>query len=528
MRFFTRRPSNPVPELHTTRETHESYLVQTAHSASAAAAMLGSRQTHPLILAVILMNLALALTLTTLPGLIGDTPEWGSFRGNNGNGVSTATVVPAKFDLDTNLLWKIDTRSGYSSPIVAGKRVFMTAAMGTKLSTHCIDLDTGEETWIREIDFDGKRVGANSSASPTPACDGERVYCLFHHIGMVVYDLEGKELWRNDLGAPYNIPHGLATSPVLHDGRVIVQVDQDTDSHLIALDAATGEVSWNVERPGSTHSYATPVVYEPKDGPAQLIVSGSNQVAGYALADGERIWWVDGGAWQSKSLPVLHNDLCIVNSYMVSSSEFGGPRITQSWKETLEERDENKSGFIERDEWDDPVMMQAWFIFDLDGDDMLNETDFNYLKNAGTAVGGLFAVKMNGKGNVTDTHIAWKYDKRRGLSDVTSPVLYDGVVYMLKEGGIMTAMDAATGELGKQSRVGEGDRYFASPVAADGKLVTASQSGQLSVVKAGSEWEVLSTLNLGEELWSTPALADGLVIVRSQKALYCFFGEEED
>ena len=472
-----------------------------------------------------MMNICLLLSLSVLSSSAGDAPAWGGFRGNNGTGVAEDSALPESFDPEVNLLWKIDARPGYSSPIVNEDRVFLTAAKGEKLSMHCLSLGTGEEIWSLEIDFDGKRVGANSSASPTPATDGERLYALFHHVGMVCCDLDGKPLWRNDLGAPFNIPHGLATSPVVHGGAVFVQVDQDTDSHLVALDAKTGEELWKTERSGSTHSYATPVIYTPTEGPAQIVVSGSNQIAGYDVADGRRIWWIDGAAWQSKSLPVIYGDLCIVNSYMVSTSEFGGPIITQTWEEMLAERDSDQSGFIERSEWDEPAIMQAWFIFDLDGDDKLDETDFNYLKNAGSAVGGLFAVKMNGEGNVTESHIAWSYKKRRGLSDVTSPVLYDGIVYMLKEGGIMTAIDATTGELGKQSRIGKSDGYFASPVASDGKLIATSLSGQLSVIQAGSEWEVLSTYNLDEEVWSTPALAYGMVIVRSQSALYCFFEE---
>ncbi|MFT7486395.1 MAG: hypothetical protein ACI9F9_002250, partial [Candidatus Paceibacteria bacterium] len=356
-----------------------------------------------------MLNTCLLLSLSILPIYVGDTPAWGGFRGNNGSGVVEGSPIPDQFDLEENLLWKVDALPGYSSPIVNAGRVYITAAAGTKLSTHCLDLGTGEQVWAQEIAFDGKRVGANSSASPTPATDGERLYTLFHHVGMVCYDLDGKELWRNDLGAPFNLPHGLSTSPVVHGDSVIIQVDQDTNSHLLALDAKTGKTLWNTDRSGSTHSYATPVIYTPKEGPAQIIVSGSNQIAGYALATGKRIWWVDGAAWQSKSLPLIHGDLCIVNSYMVSTSEFGGPRVTQSWQECLVERDANDSGFIEREEWDDTAMMQAWFIFDLDGDDKLNEDDFNYLKNAGSAVGGLFAVKMDGQGNVTESHIAWRY-----------------------------------------------------------------------------------------------------------------------
>ena len=137
------------------------------------------------------------------------------------------------------------------------------------------------------------------------------------------------------------------------------------------------------------------------------------------------------------------------------------------------------------------------------------------------------AVRLGGEGDVSESHKVWAYDKSRGLSDVLSPVLVEDNLFMLKEGGILTAMNARTGEIAKQERVGSPDRYFASPVAAGGRLLLASLGGQLSVVDAKADWEVVSTTDLEEELWSTPALAGELVIVRTQKALYCFFTEEE-
>jgi outer membrane protein assembly factor BamB len=267
------------------------------------------------------------------------------------------------------------------------------------------------------------------------------------------------------------------------------------------------------------------VIYEPEEGPAQIICSGSMEIAAYSVEDGEKLWWMGGAAWQTKSLPLIHKDLCIVNAFMVSTSEFGGPRVTQSWEEALLERDANGDELISRDEWPGEALHQAWFIFDLDGDDMLNETDYDYLKNAGTATGGLFAIRLGGKGDVTKTHLAWNYSERRGLSDVVSPVVVNDTLFVLRDGGLLTSIDIETGEVIRQKRVGDPDQYYASPVSAGGRLLTASQAGQLAVVSGEGEWEVLSTTDLDEVVWSTPALAEGLIFVRSQTAMYCFYGE---
>lgn len=466
-------------------------------------------------------------TLLTLllPLATGDTPEWGGFRGNNGSGVSVHGSIPAVLDAEENLLWRTEIPSGYSSPIVTGNRVIVTAAEGKELVTLCLDKVTGEIRWRSHVEFDGSRVGANSPAAPTPVTDGRQIFSLFHHVGLVAYDMNGKEVWHNSLGAPFNIPHGLATSPVLHGDLVILQLDQDTDSHLIALDKATGEERWRVARPGTTHGYATPVIYEPEEGPVQIICSGSMEVAAYAFLDGEKLWWMGGSAWQTKSLPLIHKGLCIVNAYMQPPSEFGGPRVTQSWEEALAERDADGDELISRDEWPHEALQLAWFIFDLDGDDKLNEADYAYLKSAGTATGGLFAIRLGGRGDVTTSHLAWKYSERRGLSDVISPVVVNDTLFVLRDGGLLTSIDTATGEVIQQKRVGDPDQYYASPVSAGGRLLTASQAGQLAVVSGEGEWEVLSTTDLDEVIWSTPALAEGLLFVRTQSALYCFFGE---
>ncbi len=466
--------------------------------------------------------LALLVLLPT-----GELPEWGGFRGNHGAGLADSPGIPDVLSPASCAVWEASLPPGYSSPIVAGDRVFVTGAEGTELSTTCLDRETGEVVWERTVEFSGKRTGANSPAAPSPATDGERLFVCFHDVGVIAYDLDGDEQWRQEM-PPFEIPHGMSTSPVLHGDLVILLMDQDADSRLVAFDKATGEVRWEVAREGATHSYSTPTIYAPEEGPAQVIVSGSLQIAGYDVATGERIWWMNGAAWQTKSVPVLVGDVCVVNAYMVPSTEFGVPAMSQTWEEILAEKDADEDGKIAREEWNDiPALQQAWFIFDLDNDEKLDREDYEYLASTGTATGGLFAIRLDGKGDVTDSHVVWRYRGNRGLPDIPSPLAVDGIVYLIKEGGLLTAVDAATGEVLKQGRVGQPDRYYASPVAAAGRIVTASHSGQLSVIEAGKEWEVVSTEDLAEETWSTPAIAGDQVFVRTQHALYCFRAPRE-
>jgi len=466
------------------------------------------------------------LLLVLLPALFSDPPEWGGFRGNNGAGVADSERLLDALDPEVNLVWRTEVPGGYSSPTVAGERVFVTGAEGEALLTICLDRHTGEIRWRRAVPFDGERPGKNSPAAPSPVTDGERVYALFHGFGLIAFDLEGKELWTKPLG-PFHIPHGMSSSPLVHGDLLILQVDQDQDSHLIAFEASTGEEVWRTDRPGARHSYATPALYVPTEGPAQVIVSGSFQISGYSALTGEKLWWMDGSAWQTKSVPVIAGDTCIVNAYMVTPSEFGVPSMARPWAEVLEERDADGDGKIARSEWDDRMLQKAWFLFDLDDDDHLDEQDYAYAAACADATGGLFAIRLDGRGDVTESHVTWKYDDRRGLPDAPSPLLFEGTLFMIKEGGLFTAIDPATGEVAKQGRVGEPDQYFASPIGGAGRIITASQSGQLCVIAGGREWEVLSVNDLEEDVWATPAIAGDQVFVRSVEALYCFQDDSE-
>ena len=166
-------------------------------------------------------------------------------------------------------------------------------------------------------------------------------------------------------------------------------------------------------------------------------------------------------------------------------------------------------------------MARLWFLFDLDGTGFIEQKDYEIIQARQTAKNGLFAIRMGGKGNVTAKAVVWKAEKQ--LPNIPSPLLYRGVLYILKEGGILTAYEPATGKVLKQGRVeGALDGYFASPVAADGKLFLAAQSGKVAVVNAGAEWTVAGVNDLDEETWATPAIDSAHLYVRTQRALYCF------
>ncbi len=469
-----------------------------------------------------ILALAACVHLPTRPETaLTATPEWGGFRGNNSTGIAGSAQLPSELNPEENLLWRTEIPKGYSSPTVAGERVFITGATKSDLITLCLDWKTGQVLWEAREPFDGKRPGANSPAAPSPITDGERVYTLFHHAGLITYDLEGRELWRKDLGT-INIPHGLATSPIVHAGMVIQLIDQDTDSFLVALDATSGDELWRTERSGVTHSYSTPTLYAPDEGDPQVIVSGSFQIAGYSALSGKKLWWVDGGAWQTKAVPVIAGDLCIVNSFMLSTADMGVPKFSGTFAELLELRDDNSSGLIEKEEWDHEVVQQIWFILDLDGDDKLGPADWEYALATTRALGGLFAIELGGTGDVTDSHVRWFTADRRVLPDIPSPILLNGTIYMIKRGGVFTALDAKTGNTLQRERVGESDAYYASPVAAGQRVLLASQSGQLLLLDVEKGFTEISSGRVDEEVWSTPAIAGNRVLVRSQAALYCF------
>jgi outer membrane protein assembly factor BamB len=297
--------------------------------------------------------------------------------------------------------------------------------------------------------------------------------------------------------------------------------DQDTGSFLLALDKNTGRVRWRTERPHAQRGYATPILYRPAAGGQQVLVSGSYRLSGYDLATGKEVWWIRRLPWQIKPTPVLDGDVLYFVTFS-GESDPGEQEIVPPFQEALAKLDGNKDGRLSKDEVPDPRTKNRFDEYlDLDDSGYLEERDWDRLRERRQGENGVRAYRLGGQGDLTESGLLWK--NPRSLPNVPSPLVYRGVLYTLREGGIFTSMDTKTGAIVKQARLdGALGDYFASPIAADGRIYTVSEEGKLTVLRAGAQWEILKVNDLGDGSKSTPAIAEGRMYVRTYGALYCF------
>ena len=438
--------------------------------------------------------------------------NWPRLRGPGGAGTVETAGLAVEFGPHKSVVWKTDLLPGKSSPILTGNRVVVTANEGDRLLTICLSQETGEILWQREIirKREEKRTRLNDPAAPTPVTDGENVYVFFADFGLTAYDLDGKTLWEVPLG-PFRSEHGMVSSPVLADGKVFVVADLMNDSFAAAFDTGTGKTLWKVDRPNTLGGYATPVVYQPTAGPAELIVAGPFELVSYDADSGEKLWWMTRLAHQPKSSPIIYGDTLYVNV-------IGLLGTYPPYDKMLERFDPNADGAITQDELGKFGWVRRNFIgFDLNGNNFLDEEEWSKLLGAESA---LWAVRLGGRGDVTDTHVLWNHKK--SLPNVPAPVIYEDVLYLVRNGGILTTLDPNTGQVLKRGRLkGAIDSYYASPVAADDKLYMASETGKVAVLRAGKQWEILAVSDFGEDIYATPALDEGRIYLRTMKALYC-------
>ena len=463
----------------------------------------------------------LALVFWFVPGkglLAGD---WAQFRGPNGSGIAESRDLPSKFGPQQNALWKTALPPGHSSPVMTQDHIFVTAHDDKKLWVLCLDRDTGKILWQREVPKNRSEElhKANGPASPSPISDGRNVYAFFTDFGMISFGPGGEERWRLPLG-PFNNPFGLGASPILADDKVLMVCDQESGSFFVAVDKNTGRVKWRVERPEYTRGFATPILYKPGNGPFQVIVSGSLQLTAYSVETGKEIWWVRGVTWQVKSTPVINRDTIYVHGWAGGSDE-GQQEEVGSFEEALRKLDTNKDGKLSEEEFAASGVKTEWKSMDLDRDGVLSERDWRFYRARRSAINAVQAFRLGGQGDTTERSLIWRYSK--ALPNVPSPLLYNNVLYLMKEGGVLTALDAPTGTVLKQGRLQEalGD-YFASPVVADDKIFTINHEGKVTVLRPGKDWEVLATNDLGDECNATPAIADGRLYIRTRGMLYCF------
>src|SRR6267378_378822 len=463
--------------------------------------------------------------------------DWPQFRGPNGTGVSASTGLPEEFGPNKNVIWKTPLPPGHSSPVLTKNRIFLTAHTkdkekeNYKLLVICLDRQSGKLLWQREVPRSrvGRLENVNGAASPSPVTDGSNVYVFFQDFGMVSYDGAGKQRWRLPLG-PFNMFYGFGASPILVDDKVVLPVDQDSpSSYLIAVDKNSGRVRWKVNRPVVISGYSTPIIYQPGKGPKQIVIPESFQLSAYSVADGKRIWWVRGLACEMKSIASNDGEYLYINGWGFPQNQPGQQVKTIPFEEGLARYDKNGDHEIARSEITgtetmDKILSAAFEAFDTDRDEKLNAKDWEVFRAMMASENGLLAIKLGGNGrggDQTSTAIRWRYQKP--VPQVPSTLLYKGVLYMINDSGILISFDPATGNVIKQGRLhGAIDKYFSSPVAADEKVFLIGQAGQVSVLKAAGDWQVLAVNELDDECFATPAIADGRIYIRTRSALYCF------
>jgi len=449
--------------------------------------------------------------------------DWPSFRGPNGSGVADTAGLPTEFGPNRNVVWQTALPLGASSPVVTRQRIFLTGAGDRKLETLCLDRSTGRILWRRSITPARSETlhQLNNPASSTPVTDGSNVYVFFGDYGLVSYSADGTERWRMPLG-PFANLHGMAASPILAGDRLFMVCDQDSESYLLAIHKDSGTVAWRTPRPEAVHGFATPSIFRPRPGQEQIIVPGSYQLTAYSAATGERLWWVRGLTWQVKPTPVVSSDTIYVTGW-APGADAGERQNLPPFEEVLKEGDRDGDRKLSPNEVPERLRHSgSWNAIDLERDGFLDARDWSFYRARRAAQNATMAVRPGeAKGDLTDTHVLWQID--RAVPVVSSPLLYEGVLYTIKDGGILSALDPATGKIHKQARLtGAIDNYYASPVAAGGKIFIVSEAGKLSVVEAGKEWNLFSMNDLNEPCYASPALADGRLYLRTRTTLYCF------
>jgi outer membrane protein assembly factor BamB len=494
------------------------------------------------------------LTMATGIGLAAATPaedsvaHWTRFRGPDGGGLAPdGQKLPTQFGPNKNVLWKTPLPPGASSPCVWGDRIFLTAydKPAKKLETVCLDRRDGRILWrqaapVAKIE---KAHEVSNPAASTPAADNDGVYVHFGSLGLLCYDHAGHERWKVSLPAPQSM-FGTATSPILAGDLVLLNRDYRPGPCLLAVDRRTGNIAWkheypfpNVGFPAGRESYATPVVVD--DGGVKLVVMHNNKkLAAHNLADGKEVWWVNVTS-EACSSPVAADGRVYVATW-VHAGEPENVVELPTFDELLKKYDKNGDGKLSKDEipadlalirrtesGDLPgaaLTVHLFFgAFDRNHDGAIDKSEWELSKllfKMMPSEHGLLAVKLGGKGDVTGSHVAWK--EKRGLPEVASPLAYRGRVYLVKEGGIVSCLDAASGKLIYRERLGSTGAYFASPVAGDGKLYATAHAGVVSVFAVGDKLTVLARNDLGEHVLATPAIADGKLYVRTEGHLYAF------
>lgn len=446
---------------------------------------------------------------------------WPMFRGPNGAGTVMDASPPVRVGPDQEALWKVKVPVSPSSPVVWGNRIFLTTYAEERLETRAYDRLTGRLLWTQVAPaqkLEDYHEMDGSPAASTPAVDGEIVVSYFGSAGLFCYDHDGKELWRYELPVARTYGgFGSGASPILTGSRVVLNRDVVEGASLIALNRQTGQKLWETARADSPTSYSTPILWE-QDDATEVVVAGALALKGYELETGFERWVVRGLPASPCTTPVVGGGMLFFAGWGPGQSDAPLP----TWQSRLEEWDINKDDALSVDEfgWGANMFRSA----DANHDGKLVAEEWNAMMHfARRGENALLAIKPGARGDVTSSHVAWK--ATRGLPQVPSPLYFDGRVYIVKDGGLISSFDAQSGHPAYlQERLpSAAGSYYASPIAAEGRIYLASLQGVVTVISAGGDHpQVLHQADFGERISATPALIGRTLILRTENQLYAF------
>jgi len=397
--------------------------------------------------------------------LVANAGNWPQFRGPTAQGHSPETGLPLNWNSATNIAWKTELPGeAWSSPIVWDDHVFVTTATDGGQSCRVLALDrrSGAILWNQEVfrQVPRRKEGRNTYATPTPATDGERLYACFGDGSFAALDFSGKLVWTNR-DYPHYSQHGLATSPILHRGLLIMARDGSSEgpdetlgwqkpwdqAFILALDTQTGRERWKARRGLSRIAHGAPARWE-RGGAVELVSEAGDVVQGFDPQTGERLW---------------------------SSQVIGEGKVPST---------------------------------------VVGE---NLVFTAG-GWGGRESIKafhLGARGDLGTTNLAW--EQRKGMPKIPSMLYSRPHLFAVTDGGIATCLKAATGAIVWQERLG--GNYSASPVSAEGRIYFVSDEGQTTVIAAGPTFEILARNPLGEKVQASPAISQGRIFIRTEEHL---------
>jgi outer membrane protein assembly factor BamB len=472
-----------------------------------------------------------------------ESMHWLQFRGPNASGIARENAdPPVHFSADTNLLWKTEILPGWSSPCVVNEKLFLTGFndVDSLLFIMAIYRKNGEILWKDSISPDGfyDIHPINGYANPTVASNGEKIFAYFPNYGLIAYDMDGARSWCYPNKKVGEIRWGGASSPVVLDSMLIMDVTSYYDPRIVALDCETGDSLWVNRDPdhrwGSVMSRATPVVWHDL-----IILHHSNEIIAYNVHTGKTEWWLP-TLTSSVGTPVIRDDILFVNTWSNLGEE--SVRGNQaSFDELLKELDVNENNKLEREEFPDgfnifqrpespeapessmAVNNESSFAwFDEDGDGSYVESEWNamwefWITNFGDH--GMLAIPLIGSGERSAGDILWKINE--DTPETPSPLVVHENVLFIKNGGILTVVKQESGEVVYKNRIGATGSYLASPMLAGNRIYACSFNGTVTVLSA-DDFSVLKHNRLKEKIAASPVAIDDVLYIRTDKHLFAF------